>query len=215
MSTLPLTDSFKLLSKELERLTLLADFDDKIYDAQIDVIIAKLNKLKRHPSLKTKIEDTGSVKSWADQSEEEDKEREIELAKKEHAKTAWSQVIARKPLVLPSTTTQPKSIYDSLYDYPFTQNMKAYHYINFHCNTYHWTSRWFEGESRILVKTEKYVAFTIDIINGRAVLSFYTNDDEKHTKLCLMDQVVTCYDQDGKSYDMKVKLIKDAIVMSV
>ena len=199
------------LNKELERLILLNDFDDKIYNAQIDIIITKLNSLKRNKTVK--IDDSQSVKSWADQMEDEEKEqisREFpKLSKhdKSEKHAEWTSVVGKQRII----TTPTYFNMDLLFDYPFTQPMKATHHLNFHCNTYHWVTRWFD-ETDILVKTEKFVNFILEIRNNKAVLSYKVDGRSKSVKLSLMDQVFSCQDQDGKPYDMKVKLIKDYIV---
>ena len=207
-----MTDISTQLNKELDRLVLLNDFDDKIYNAQIDIIIGKLNALKRTKSIK--VDDAQSVKSWADQMEDEEKEQlsrdfpKLSKPDKTDKHPEWTSVVGKQKIIHP-----PSSYFniDMLFDYPFTQPMKATHHLNFHCNTYHWVTRWFE-DTDILVKTEKFVNFSLEIRLNRVMLSFKVDGKPKSVKLSLMDQVFTCQDQDGKPYDMKVKLIKDYIV---
>ena len=206
-----MTEHNKLLTKEFERLDLLVEFDDKIFNAQIDIIISKLSNMKRVS--KPKIDDVQSVKSWADQMEEEEKEQ---LAAKDFPKLSkddkpkrpdWTTVVSKSKISPPNVVFN----FEQLFDYPFFQPMKANHHVNFHCNTYHWVTRWFE-ETSILVKTEKFIKFFLEMKDNRVFLIFNVNEKSKSVKLSLFDQIFTCYDQDDRPYEMKVKLIKDYIV---
>lgn len=196
-------EKISVVKRELDKLTILSDFDDTIFDTQIELIKKRINELKRsHLPIQKDLESI-STKSWADQSEEE--EKLLDIPKKREVKGTWSRVIDNRPAPI-----MPRFSFDQLFDYPFTNTMKPTHQINFHTGTYHWVSRWFDNESNILVKTEKFVQFTLEVINNRAVLSYFVSDKIKSIKLCLMDQVITCYDQDSKPYDMKVKLLREA-----
>lgn len=194
-----------VVKTELDKLKVLVDFDDIIFDTHLDMIIKRINDLKKHQTTSHKDNtETTSTKSWADQSEEEDKITEI--TRRKPIKDSWAKMIDTKPAL-----ASVRFSFDQLYDYPFTHTMKPTHQINFHTGTYHWVSRWFNDECNILVKTDKFVQFTLEVIHNRAVLSYYVNDKIKSVRLCLMDQVITCYDQDSKSYEMKVKLLRDVV----
>lgn len=201
-------DEFKYIKEDVDKLIVIKDFDPIVFNSQIDIIMNKLIKLKKPVIFKS--DDKPVKKGWADQMEEEEKEiEEQNKAANSNGQCAetWSKIVT-KPKQSDVVRSKVIPDFDSWFDYPFTQTMKACHHVNFHCNTYHWVTRWFES-TNILVRTGKHIKFTLYLKDGYAFVSCDFEKGVTRARLSLVDQILICHDDEDKYYDMKVKLIRD------